>query len=41
MRFDMRVLGQWALLIIAFAIIVMIVLGVSTTKQWFWDLLSS
>jgi hypothetical protein len=41
MRFDMRVLGQWVLLIIAFAIIVMIVLGVSTTKLWFWDLLSS
>jgi hypothetical protein len=41
MRFDMPVLGQWALLIIAFVIIVMIVLGVSTTKLWFWDLLSS
>ena len=41
MRFDMPALGQWALLIIAFVIIVMIVLGVSTTKLWFWDLLSS
>jgi hypothetical protein len=41
MRFDVPALGQWALLIIAFAIIVMIVLGVSTTKLWFWDLLSS
>ena len=30
MRFDMPALGQWALLIIAFVIIVMIVLGVST-----------
>jgi hypothetical protein len=41
MRFDMPALGQWALLIIAFVIIVMIVLGVSTTKLWFWDLFSS
>jgi len=41
MRFDVPALAQWVLLIIAFAIIVMIVLGVSTTKLWFWDLLSS
>jgi hypothetical protein len=41
MRFDMPALGQWALLMIAFVIIFMIVLGVSTTKLWFWDLLSS
>jgi hypothetical protein len=41
MRFDVPALAQWALLIIALAIIVMIVIGVSTTKLWFWDLLSS
>jgi hypothetical protein len=41
MRFDMPALGQWALLILAFAVIVMIVIGASTTKLWLWDLLSS
>jgi hypothetical protein len=35
MRFDVPVLAQWVLLIIAFVIIAMIVLGVSTTKLCF------
>jgi hypothetical protein len=39
MRFDMAALGQWALLVIAVTIIAMIILGISTTKLWFWDLL--
>jgi hypothetical protein len=35
MRFDAPALAQWVPLIIAFVIIVVIVLGVSTTKLWF------
>jgi predicted anti-sigma-YlaC factor YlaD len=35
-RHSMAAVARWALLLVAIIIVVMIVLGVGTTKSWLW-----